>query len=336
MATAFFARQPIVDLAGAVTAYELLHRSGPEAESAVVENQVDATRQVIGAAFGPIDVFDGRRAFVNVPRSMIVDGSLLDLDPSRVGLEILEGVPTDRAVLDGLAVLRGAGFVVALDDFRPDQGRGACLPLADLVKVDVLATPPDELQSVVAHLADHGVVSLAEKVESETLHRRCLDLGFELFQGFHLGRPEPMTGRAPGPLVEAMLEMVGSTDPGLDRVAALLMSSPAGQSLSHGLSRGRLCQRIADRFRHPDPGSYFVVGALSVMGGRVSGEGFDSDVVEALRGTPGPKSAVLDTAIAIERGDWERLRRVGVDPSVFADEYARSLAWAGTIVAQVA
>ena len=39
---------------------------------------------------------------------------------------------------------------------------------------------------------------MAEKVETQTEFRRCLDLGFELFQGFFFARPDVLSGKALG------------------------------------------------------------------------------------------------------------------------------------------
>ena len=35
-----------------------------------------------------------------------------------------------------------------------------------------------------------GLKLLAEKIETKEEHKKYLDMGFDLFQGFHLNRPE--------------------------------------------------------------------------------------------------------------------------------------------------
>ncbi len=56
--------------------------------------------------------------------------------------------------------------------------------MADIVKVDCLDLNLDELVNIVGNLKQLDVMLLAEKVEDNDMFQRCLDLGFDLFQGF--------------------------------------------------------------------------------------------------------------------------------------------------------
>ena len=189
-----FARQPIVDRMRRTVAYEVLFRSDIRARQAVVVDGVGATTSVLAALAAPCaDRFDGLPRFVNLPRRMLVDRTFLDLDPSRIGIEVLEDVAGDAAVLAALADLRARGFTIALDDFRPDPGRVQLLRYADIVKLDVQDLGPAGIEGAVDVVLDHGVTLLAEKVESQEEFETCFRLGFDMFQGFHIARPEMMT-----------------------------------------------------------------------------------------------------------------------------------------------
>jgi EAL and modified HD-GYP domain-containing signal transduction protein len=61
--------------------------------------------------------------------------------------------------------------------------------VADIVKIDVLATPHEALSDLVDTLRGFDVKLLAEKVETIADYEFCRDLGFDYFQGFLFSRP---------------------------------------------------------------------------------------------------------------------------------------------------
>lgn len=193
----FFARQPIFDRSRRVCGYELLYRSGP-ADRASFADGVTATASVLAGAFADVDSPDllaGLPAYVNLPRELIVSRAALGFPPGRVAIEVLEDVTPDQDVIEALQELRAAGYRIALDDYRPDDPRQALVPFADVVKVDLMATPAESLQPLAGRLRTSGVTLLAEKVEEIDTFKRCFDLGFSMFQGYFFAKPELVVGR---------------------------------------------------------------------------------------------------------------------------------------------
>lgn len=188
----FLARQPIVDRSSRVVAYELLHRNG-QCNTAQVTDDAAATAQVLSRAFkqiGIATVLGPCRGFINVDAEMLFDPRIEALPRSSVVLEILETVVPDEHILHRCAALKQRGFRLALDDFCTySDAYAPLLDLVDIVKVDILQTAPAALEALVAKLRLHRTHLLAEKVESHETMRRCLSLGFDLFQGFLCGRP---------------------------------------------------------------------------------------------------------------------------------------------------
>jgi EAL and modified HD-GYP domain-containing signal transduction protein len=83
------------------------------------------------------------------------------------------------------------------------------LAVAAIAKIDVLAMTWDEVLFTVEKCRRHEVRLLAEKVEDAEMLRRCLAEGFELFQGYHLGRPETLTIETLSPGQALALDLVG-------------------------------------------------------------------------------------------------------------------------------
>jgi c-di-GMP phosphodiesterase len=197
------ARQPIFDSRFQVVAYELLYRDAPDSGHARIEDGSMATARVVLAALMDIGLERMAGALpvhVNLPEALIRRAAEfpLPLPPSRVVLEVLEDVVVDEAVLEGLRLLKGAGYRLALDDFTSEHADSRLLELADSVKVDLLGEPADRLEATARMLAARGLEMIAEKVETREQFDRCVALGFTGFQGYFLQRPETFTGqRAP-------------------------------------------------------------------------------------------------------------------------------------------
>ncbi len=192
-------RQPILDTRGRLSAYELLFRRDATAEAADVgagEQEADwATTQTILAAFSGFaasDLLGGYPGFVNLTRAFLVGQLPVPFSPDQAVLEVLETVPIDADVVSGVRRLRESGYRIALDDFVWADPAAGLVELADIVKIDVLDPWDDVLATVERCRATAGpdLILLAERVEDEAMRRRCLEVGFSLFQGFHLGRPQ--------------------------------------------------------------------------------------------------------------------------------------------------
>jgi EAL and modified HD-GYP domain-containing signal transduction protein len=140
------------------------------------------------------------------------------LAPGRFVLEILETVWATPALVARIQGLKARGFSFALDDFSGETPNNApFLDLVDIVKVDIEQVPADFLDTLVRALRRHRAILLAEKIEDAATHQRCLNAGFELFQGYHFARPQVLVGKRPDPQlmhVRGLLERVMGYVPG--------------------------------------------------------------------------------------------------------------------------
>ena len=189
------ARQPIFDRNTKVVAYELLFREVNPERADVIDGDI-ATSAVLENAFMNLsidDVIGGHKAFINfTPKLLEME---IPIEPSRCVIEVLEDVEVTDALLESLKRAKQKGHLIALDDFEYCETRQPLVDLADIIKLDVLALTDTELVDAVERLSASGVTLLAEKIETNEMLRHCLDLGFEMFQGNFLSKPEPITGR---------------------------------------------------------------------------------------------------------------------------------------------
>lgn len=224
------ARQPIYDAELNVAAYELLHRAMDPHHSAVSDGD-QASSRVLLDAFGTIGIAaitEGKPALINFTEQLITNPAP-PIDPQHLIVEVLEDVPPTPAVIAGLKRLRELGFRIALDDFRHDVSLEPMIELADIIKLDVLAMDEVELRAEVRKLRNYPVRLLAEKIESWEVYNHCVDLGFSLFQGFFLSRPQLVHGRrATFNRLTLMSLMAKVADPEIDAgaLAATVATDP--------------------------------------------------------------------------------------------------------------
>ncbi|MCA9916280.1 MAG: EAL domain-containing protein, partial [Anaerolineae bacterium] len=187
------ARQPIYDCQLYVAAYELLFRP-PQGVAWEWDGDV-ATSQLVLNAFAEIGfdrATDNKRAFINFTRRWLLEPP--PFDPTQVTIEILETVEPDAEVVAAVQVLAKRGFVIALDDFVFAEKWHPLLQLTSIVKVDVLEHQGAALEQMVQRLSSYNVTLLAEKVETYGVFEHCKALGFKLFQGYFLCRPQNIKG----------------------------------------------------------------------------------------------------------------------------------------------
>jgi EAL and modified HD-GYP domain-containing signal transduction protein len=90
------------------------------------------------------------------------------------------------------------GYTLAADG-RAQQDYDPLLELVSMIKVDVFGLSAAELPAAVMHCSAYGVKLVAKRVETHEQMKACQRLGFDLFQGYLLSRPETMEGQALNP-----------------------------------------------------------------------------------------------------------------------------------------
>ena len=104
--------------------------------------------------------------FFNCTRETLMNDSMTLLPKERVVLEILETITPDPEVMEACVRLKTAGYRVALDDFIAHDPRRVMVPLADMLKVDWMATTPQQCRDLIQEYSRPDLMFLAEKIET--------------------------------------------------------------------------------------------------------------------------------------------------------------------------
>jgi EAL and modified HD-GYP domain-containing signal transduction protein len=195
---AYLGRQPIVDRDGRLVAYELLYRR-PDSEA----SSTCATSDVVASLLNCVEFAEslGRfRGSINVSTDFLLSDMVEILTPASVVFEIPENVRATPELMARIVALRSRGFSFALDDFTAATlDNTPLLNVVDYIKVDVRAVPERSLGPLVRDLRSFPAKLVAEKIGDAAAYSRCVELGFDLFQGFHFARPQALAGRRADP-----------------------------------------------------------------------------------------------------------------------------------------
>jgi c-di-GMP-related signal transduction protein len=193
----FVAREPILDKASRVRGYELLYRRSAGATTSTGASPDVATASVIEGLFamGFETLTGGHRAFLNVSRPLLLEGIPSVLPTDRVVLELGSDIEADADVLAACRDLKAAGYSLAIDDFAPADRRAELVPFADFLKVDVLESSQSAIRLPAVPSTD-GPAIVAKRVETAARFQEAVGGGYDLFQGFFLGKPVLKAARA--------------------------------------------------------------------------------------------------------------------------------------------
>lgn len=232
----FLGRQPILDRDQNLAAFELLFRSSAR-NGARIDDDLVASANVIHQTFSHIgiDAVLGRyEGFINLSAPLILSDVIELLPKHRVVLELLETVQINDIIVKRVRDLKKRGYRIALDDYvgRADE-YSRLLELIDVVKVDVRQLDGAALERVTQRLKHWPVKLLAEKVDNREQADRCLQLGYELFQGYFFARPSVIKRNriAENEIDTGRLLELAFSDLSAEAIKAALAQDPNAQTM---------------------------------------------------------------------------------------------------------
>ncbi len=207
----FVARQAIFDRDSRVYAYELLYRSNAERNEFTGSDEDLTTLDVMASGLlniGLTSIADGKKAFINFGRNLLVEGLVSLLPKNSVVIEVLETTEPDYEVINRCRKLRDEGYTIALDDFVWDARFEDLIATANIIKVDMRLTSKAEQERLVTTYKPRGLKMLAEKVETREEFEWAVNLGYDYFQGYFFSRPAIVSRKEIQPVVATCLEVL--------------------------------------------------------------------------------------------------------------------------------
>ncbi|TXI16564.1 MAG: HDOD domain-containing protein [Nitrosomonas sp.] len=208
----FLGRQPILDRNHNLVAFELLFRQEETEEKVTVTDDLSASANVIVNAYGQLgiqNVLGRQRGFINANPDLIMSDIISLLPCKHVVLEVREPETVSVEFIKRCNELRQKGYQFALDNIISINSKiEQLLAIVSVVKVDVLALTKDQLAELVTKLNRWPVLLLALKVENREQETQCMQLGFQMFQGYYFAKPEVMAVKRADPGKLSLLKLL--------------------------------------------------------------------------------------------------------------------------------
>jgi EAL and modified HD-GYP domain-containing signal transduction protein len=210
----YVARQPIFHKNKKLYGYELLFRNGLSNAFPDIDGDT-ATSKLLSNSFfsiGMNQLTAGKTAFINFTQGLLLKKTPMMFPVEKMMVEILEDVDPNEQVINACNDIAAAGYALALDDFVFKRELQPLIELADIIKIDFMMTPIEEIQQMVNRFKGKNVKLLAEKIETYEAFETALSMGFTYFQGYFFSKPEIISGKEIVPSKITLLQIVGEAN----------------------------------------------------------------------------------------------------------------------------
>ena len=189
----YIAKQPIFGKDEHIFGYELYYRQDdqkmtlPDKRLATASVLVNTLNQM-----GLHTLVGSSKAFINIDAKILLTDIIYTIPKERFVLELNEDIQINQKEYECIKALNKNGYSFALDNVTFDQGHidniTRILPNVEYVKFDTTSTDFELLKEKIGMF--DGKKLMAQKIESVFVLNAYKEIGFDYFQGFHLGEPE--------------------------------------------------------------------------------------------------------------------------------------------------
>lgn len=180
-----------------IFAYELLFKDSSDRETGLSDSVRGTSQLIMSTITSPeLDKLLGKRSlgFVDIDELVLSKGILDVLDKDRFVLNIHENIKLDDNIINKIIQYKKRGFMVSLERFDSSADMinkfVRLFNFIDIIKMDVALSEPENLEKVMKKFEGTRVQLLAQNIETKEDYNKCQELGFSLFQGYYLDKPQ--------------------------------------------------------------------------------------------------------------------------------------------------
>jgi len=210
----YVARQPVFKKNKKLYGYELLFRGGMSNAFPDIDGDT-ATSKLLSNSFFNIGIDQltgGKMAFINFTQELLVRKIPMMFPIENMMVEILEDVNPNKELVNACLDIFRAGYAIALDDFVFKDELKPLIKLAQIIKIDFMLSPIEEIKRLVNMLKGSKIKLLAEKIETYDEFEMALSMGFTYFQGYFFSKPEILSSKEITPSKITLLQIVGEAN----------------------------------------------------------------------------------------------------------------------------
>ncbi|MGD2151018.1 MAG: signal transduction protein, partial [Desulfobacterales bacterium] len=147
----YVARQPVFKKNKKLYGYELLFRGGMSNAFPDIDGDT-ATSKLLSNSFFNIGIDQltgGKMAFINFTQELLVRKIPMMFPIENMMVEILEDVNPNKELVNACLDIFRAGYAIALDDFVFKDELKPLIKLAQIIKIDFMLSPIEEIKRLV-------------------------------------------------------------------------------------------------------------------------------------------------------------------------------------------
>lgn len=180
-----------------IFAYELLFKDSSNRDTGLADSVRCTSQLIMSSITSPeLDKLLGKRSlgFVNIDEFTLTKGILDVLDKDRFVLNIHEDIKLNDTIINKIIQYKKRGFMLSLERFDSSAAMinkfKQLFNFIDIIKMDVALSQPENLEKVMKKFEGTRIQLLAQNIETKEDYKKCQELGFHLFQGYYLDRPD--------------------------------------------------------------------------------------------------------------------------------------------------
>lgn len=205
-----FAREPIFDHNQRLFAYQLVFRDG---QQGALPEQLPTSEQENTKDGAPLigldDLLSGFVSVISITRHTLLRALPSDLSPEDTVLDIPSVDSADDEMIEAVKHLRDLGYRISIQNDRDLASIN--YELADYLKININHISRQTLGQLQNDIAAYKVQTIAINVENTEQYKKCVDAGFNYFQGyFFLSRPNKAQKELPANKL-SMLKLLSQT-----------------------------------------------------------------------------------------------------------------------------
>jgi EAL and modified HD-GYP domain-containing signal transduction protein len=219
----FVARHPVFDRYKNVYGYQLVFRSGFEAQYSQLQSDTTAVDFLAFVDFE--ELADGKKGFVRFSRDLLLSDLPNQLPRDTMVVCIEADVQIDEPLVDAMIALSDRGFLLALTGLKPTIESHPLLELVSIVEADLANTDAQAQTEFVARMTERNVGVLATGLNTAEQFDQALEAGATYFGGEFFTRPDArVEDRIPGNEMAHLrvLHLAGRPDTSYDELAELI------------------------------------------------------------------------------------------------------------------
>jgi c-di-GMP phosphodiesterase len=191
----YIARQPIMDSAEQIFAYELLYRDVEQ--TSTIKDDRYATAQVINNVlnkFGTQAILGGRKAFVKIDKKFLMNDLIFTIPKEFFIFSLLESIEMDERVYERIEQLYYKKYELCLNDTSCSldylKGYQVAFSFFTYIKINIPAhLKQSEMRECIAKLKKEGLKVIATRIEEKSHQLIASEMGCDYFQGFFFAKP---------------------------------------------------------------------------------------------------------------------------------------------------